>query len=139
MNDVIRIASLALMTGASAMGLAAEPVQALKGEQAMAGWRQDEPGVRRLLTARDMPPVGKETIGPSAVVPMPAGAAPKVPDGFTVERVASGLNVPRAIRAAPNGDLFLAESGANRVRVLRLASGSGKPERDEVFAAGLSP
>src|ERR671931_572916 len=112
MNDVIRIASLALMTGASAIGLAAEPAQALKGEQAMAGWRQDEPGVRRLLTERDVPPVGKETIGPSAVVPMPA-------------------------RAAPNGDLFLAESGANQVRVLRVASGTGKPERDEIFATGL--
>ena len=39
---------------------------------------------------------------------------------------------------APNGDLFLAESRANRVRVLRDADGDGKPEVNQVFATGLS-
>ena len=35
---------------------------------------------------------------------------------------------------APNGDLFVAESGANQVRVLRDEDGDGKPEKNEVFA-----
>ena len=37
----------------------------------------------------------------------------------------------------PNGDLFVAESRANRLRVLRDADGDGKPEVNEVFATGL--
>ena len=36
---------------------------------------------------------------------MPAGAKPRVPEGFSVELVASGLAQPRVIRVAPNGDL----------------------------------
>jgi glucose/arabinose dehydrogenase len=39
---------------------------------------------------------------------------------------------------APNGDLFVAEKESNTVRVLRVPSGSAKPERNEVFASGLS-
>ncbi len=31
---------------------------------------------------------------------------------------------------------FIAESGANQVRVLRVGSGSGTPARNEVFASG---
>ncbi len=42
---------------------------------------------------------------------MPAGAEPQVPDGFSAERVTTlGLHKPRVIRAAPNGDLFVADS-----------------------------
>src|SRR5271168_2797124 len=41
----------------------------------------------------------------------------------------------RVIRDAPNGDLFVAD--ANAVYVLRIATGSAKSGRDEVFAEGL--
>jgi glucose/arabinose dehydrogenase len=54
-----------------------------------------------------------------------------------VEEFAAGLNNPRVIVAAPNGDLFVAESRPGRVQVLRDADGDGKPERTEVFASGL--
>ena len=52
--------------------------------------------------------------------------------------MATGLSEPRVIVRAPNGDLFLAESRANRVRVFRDADGDGKPEVNEVFATGLN-
>jgi glucose/arabinose dehydrogenase len=68
---------------------------------------------------------------------MPAGAKPRVPSGFSVEMVASGLAGPRAIRLAPNGDLFVADSASNKVRVLRVPDGSASPEKNEVFASGL--
>src|SRR5262249_53790746 len=47
------------------------------------------------------------------------------------------LTEPRVIVRAPTGDLFLAESRANRVRVFRDADGDGKPEVNQVFATGL--
>jgi glucose/arabinose dehydrogenase len=111
--------------------------QLLKGKAAFGGWQQDKPGVRRLLTPKDLPPIGKSTPNFVEVVPMPAGAKPRVPAGFSVDMVTSGLASPRVIRVAPNGDLFVADSGSNTVRVLRVPAGSAKPAKDEVFASGL--
>jgi glucose/arabinose dehydrogenase len=68
---------------------------------------------------------------------MPSGAKPLVPTGFSVEMVASGIKNPRAIRVAPNGDLFVADSRANQIRVYRVGSGSAKPSRKSVFAKNL--
>jgi glucose/arabinose dehydrogenase len=110
----------------------------LKGKPALGDWRQDKPGLRRHLTLQDMPPIGESAANFSETVPMPQNAKPLVPDGFTVEMVVSGLDRPRVIRRAPNGDLFVAETGANSVRVLRVPSGSAKPASNEVFASGLS-
>ena len=43
--------------------------------------------------------------------------------------VASGLENPRVIRFAPNGDLFVAEKRDAQVRVLRVPTdGSAQPE-----------
>ena len=69
---------------------------------------------------------------------MPAGATPQVPAGFTVELVAAGLAQPRAIRVAPNGDIFVANSKANEVRTYRLPAGSSKPSASEVYSSGLN-
>jgi glucose/arabinose dehydrogenase len=112
--------------------------QVLKGKAALGDWRQDKPGLRRHLTLQDLPPIGKSTPNFSEIAPMPANAKPRVADGFSVEMVASGLVGPRVIRRAPNGDLFVAETFANNVRVLRVPSGSAKPSNNEVFASHLS-
>jgi glucose/arabinose dehydrogenase len=63
---------------------------------------------------------------------------PKVPDGFKIEMVASGIENPRAIRFAPNGDLFVGNSTAGEVDVYRIPQGSAKPEKQDVFATGLN-
>ena len=110
----------------------------LKGPAAFGDWRKDKPGVRRLLTPQDLP---APSVTPSHVnfaetAAMPAGAKPEVPPGFAVEMVASRLKAPRAIRVAPNGDLFVAETHSNTIRVLRITDGA-KPVTGEVFATGL--
>ena len=61
---------------------------------------------------------------------------PVVPPGFQVSLFAAGLERPRQMRVAPNGDVFVVESGSGRIRVLR-PSENGEP-RKEVFAAGLN-
>jgi mono/diheme cytochrome c family protein len=75
--------------------------------------------------------------GLAQVVPIPTGARPQVPDGFSVELVTSALRKPRVIREAPNGDLFVADTMFNAVHVLRISPGGAKPARDEIFARGL--
>lgn len=111
--------------------------QVLKGQAAFGDWKSDKPGVRRLLTPQDLPPVSAPTYGPAEIAPMPANAKPLVPDGFSVEVLVSGLKNPRAMRVAPNGDLFVAEGMANRVHVYRMGAGSTKPASHEIFAADL--
>jgi glucose/arabinose dehydrogenase len=109
------------------------------GTAAFGDWTTDAPGVRRKITVADLPPpFATESAGnrPRVVAP-PAGARLKVPPGFKVEQFASGLDAPRLLRVAPNGDIFIAESHANRIRVVRAADGASKPERLEVFASGL--
>jgi glucose/arabinose dehydrogenase len=52
--------------------------------------------------------------------------------------VAKGtFTMPRLIRTAPNGDLFLADSGAGRIVVLRGTDADGKAATIETFASGL--
>jgi glucose/arabinose dehydrogenase len=102
-------------------------------------WRHAAPGLAHHITVADLPPpyatasVGN---GPQ-VVRQPAGALPAVPAGFTVKLFLSGLENPRTIRIAPNGDIFVAETGANRIRVLRGAAGADAPAENHVFAEGL--
>ena len=111
----------------------------LVGQGAFGDWTTDAPGVRRRITPADLPkPYATRSVDAgSRVVPRPAGAWPKAPAGFKVEEFAAGLQNPRLIRTAPNGDLFVAESYPGRVRVLRAADGAGKAETVEVFAEGL--
>jgi glucose/arabinose dehydrogenase len=54
-----------------------------------------------------------------------------------VKLFASGLSNPRILRVAPNGDIFVAQTGAGSIRVLRAADGADAPSQDEIFADGL--
>jgi glucose/arabinose dehydrogenase len=74
----------------------------------------------------------------SHVVPRPEAAQPQVPDGFKIALFAQGLSGPRQMRVAPNGDIFIAETRAGRIRVLRAADGEAKPSANEIYASGLN-
>ncbi len=111
----------------------------LTGKAALGDWTTDAPGVRRKITLDDL---ATPYDTPSAkshprIVERPKDAWPKVPAGFEVTEFAKGLTEPRVIVRAPNGDLFVAESRANRIRVLRDADGNGQPEINETFVTDL--
>jgi glucose/arabinose dehydrogenase len=114
--------------------------EVLLGRAAFGDFTQDAPGLRRKITAADLPPpfATKSADAGSKLVARPPGALPRVPDGFKVAFFAGGLTNPRMARVAPNGDLFVVESKANRVRVLRDADGDGTPEVTAVFTEGLN-
>ncbi|HEV7999628.1 MAG TPA: sorbosone dehydrogenase family protein [Planctomycetaceae bacterium] len=142
MSHSLRLAIVSLVLSAST-ALGDDPnsgQRTLTGKDALGDWTTDAPGVRRKVTVDDL---AKPYDTPSAenhprVVSRPEGAWPKAPEGFTVTEFATQLEEPRVIVRAPNGDLFLAESRANRIRVLRDADGDGKPEVNQVFATGLN-
>src|SRR4029079_12804750 len=81
-------------------------------------WTGDAPGVKHTITPADLPPPNStdSAENPSKGVPRPPDAWPKVPAGFTVNEFAVGLTAPRIIEVAPNGDVFVVESNAGRVK-----------------------
>src|ERR1700759_1633848 len=143
MHNIVRTTAtviVVVLAAAGAVSAAAEDRSGtlLKGKAAFGSWQQDKPGLRRLIKPQDLPPVGKSTPSFSELAPMPPDAKPRVPPGFLVEMVASGYAGPRAIRVAPNGDLFVADSASNTIHVLRVPSGTAAPTKDEIFARGLN-
>jgi glucose/arabinose dehydrogenase len=137
------ICSLALVCILSRTGVAADsstPRQVLTGQAAFTDFTKEAPGVRRHLTAADLPPPRPDESvdnGPS-VVARPSTSWPIAPKGFKVELYATDLDNPRLIRFAPNGDLFLADSQANKITVFRGVGADGKAQQVSVFSDQLN-
>ncbi|HLI75439.1 MAG TPA: PQQ-dependent sugar dehydrogenase [Acidobacteriaceae bacterium] len=112
----------------------------ITGQAAFTDYTKEHPGVRRHLTVADLPqPMPDTSIDNGAdMVPRPEGVMPQAPDGFKVQIYADGgFQQPRLIRTAPNGDVFLADSKAGEVIVLRGVGADGKAQTRETFATGL--
>ncbi len=111
----------------------------LTGQSAFTDAAHEAPGIRRHLTVADLPSLAPDQSvdnGPT-VVSRPENAWPVAPKGFKVELYATGLDNPRLIRFAPNGDLFLAESETGKIKVFRGVDAQGRPQQTSVFATGL--
>jgi hypothetical protein len=151
---VILQASATLVAG-TVFPVALHAQQTVTGQAAFAGYSQQKPGIRRKITVADLPePNPDESVdnGP-VLVKRPEGAWPIAPAGFKVQLYAGGdaatpmqrsenkkethpptsgtFVMPRIIRTAPNADLFVADSQAGSILVLRGVTAAGK-------AAGIS-
>ncbi len=149
-----------LATAALLIPAALPAQQVLTGQAAFGDWDSQKPGVHRKITVADLPePNPTESVdnGPH-LVPRPNDAWPIAPAGFKVTLYAGGDStpmqraenkqevhaavqgtfvMPRLIRTAPNGDLFLADSQAGTVFVLRGTGPDGKAQTISKFATGL--
>ena len=113
-----------------APALAAAPVKAT----------QDVPGMRFSIAPSDLPApyatpaeaVSAERIG------RPDAAVLRLPPGFHANLFAAGLDSPRWLAVAPNGDVFLSEPRSGKVTLLRDADGDGKAEKIVTFASGFA-
>ncbi len=140
------IDSLLGLSVAGALCLVVAPLLAqsaggvLEGRAAFGDWRADRPGVRRLIKPRDLPPPQpQESVANMVRVAHRTDEKPLVPSGFNVDLFADRLAGPRMIRTAPNGDIFVAESRAGRISVLRSDSGARPDQQPKksVFVSGL--
>ena len=129
--------ALGLIASVLTAGAALSADDVRTGPAAYGDWRTDAPGVRRLITAADLPPpeATRSAANPAQRAPRTAAVLPLPPPGFAVDLFAQNLSEPRVIRVAPNGDVFVAESGAGRIRVFR--AGADGPLTESVFAEGL--
>jgi len=103
-------------------------------------FRYESLGTSRKITVADLPaPYATASAGNAPqLVARPPGAWPKAPPGFKVELFADGLDNPRLLRTAPNGDVFVAETAAGRITVFRGITAGGHPKETQVFASGLN-
>lgn len=129
-------------TSAASASPKAEPVptNAPAPPTAFTDFRYEGPGKIHKITVQDLPaPYATHSAsnGPD-LVRRPANAWPKAPAGFVVQQYVTGLDEPRALRIAPNGDIFLAESESGKIKVFRGITPDGKPQQTEVFAQGLN-
>lgn len=102
-------------------------------------YRGQRPGLVHKILVGDLPePNATRSVdnGPH-MIPRPENAWPEAPAGFAVQLYAEKLSNPRLIRAAPNGDLFVAESRPGTLRVLRGVGAEGRATVTETFATGL--
>src|SRR3989442_13434378 len=74
--------------------------------------------------------------GPEREKP-PAGFLPTVPQGFHVNVFAANFKRPRWLTVAPDGDIFLADTGAGEIIVLRDPQNTGGAQQREVFVSGM--
>jgi glucose/arabinose dehydrogenase len=150
---------LALLAFAPAFLPLAQAQQIATGQAPFADWNQQQPGARRKITVADLPePKPQEAVNNTPhLIPRPNDAWPIAPAGFKVTLYAGGdappmqraenkermqlsggtFTMPRLLRTAPNGDLFLADSGAGTIFILRGVGPDGKAARIEKFATGL--
>ena len=147
-HPYFKLIFLALVAAGTTSALAIETALAdgkpnstvLTGRDALGDWTTDAPGIRRIITINDLakPFETKSANNFPKVAKRPDGAMPRAPKGFRVSEYATGLNNPRKIVTAPNGDILVAESMPGRIKVLRDSDGDGTAEKSEDFATGLS-
>ena len=128
-----RLSSLAIV------GVTSSVLLAQDGRPVFSDYRSDKPGRVHRITLKDLPaPYATKSVNNNAkLLPRPEGAMPTAPSGYSVSLYAAGLDNPRLLRTAPNGDIFLAESRTGLIKVFRSKPGVDKAEVTEVFATDL--
>jgi glucose/arabinose dehydrogenase len=102
-------------------------------------YRDEKPGTTHKITVADLPqPYATPSAGNGPhVVARPANAWPQTLPGFKVDIFAGNLKNPREIRTAPNGDIFVAETGPGDIKIFRGMTADGKPQQTSTFISGL--
>ena len=102
-------------------------------------WRSDAPGRLHHVRVQDLPePFATPSVrNAPRIIAKPDGAELSAPAGFKVSAFADKLQGPRTLRVAPNGDVFVTETQAGRIKVLRPSRDGASVASSDTFADGL--
>jgi glucose/arabinose dehydrogenase len=103
-------------------------------------WRLDVPGrPHRIEPERLAPPFATAAAAnPPRLVPRPPAAALAAPPGFRVTEFTRKVQGPRVLKLAPNGDVFVTETFAGRIKLLRPSADGRRAAAVQVYAEGLT-
>ena len=138
----VGIAACALaprITGPLGLTLPGPLVGAAHGTEDTAA-SNDAPGKVTLIRPADLPaPYATQSVNnsPQVLSRQPDPLPLRAPPGFTVNLFAEHLHNPRNMALAPDGSVFVALSGANKIAVLRDTTGTGKGDAQTTFADDL--
>jgi glucose/arabinose dehydrogenase len=126
--DVLRLSGLFISSGVGALLLAG-----CVGQQAPDASSQAIPAAEKVEISR----VSR------VLNPTQTAQGMTLPSGFSLNVFAEGLEAPRRIAIAPGAtaqkyDVFVSESAAGRVRVLRESNGDGIADSRSTFTQGLN-
>ena len=107
--------------------------------QSSQDWKNDAPGRTHRVDVASLP---APFATPSAadfprIVPEPENAKLELPAGFKVDVFTRDVDGPRVMRIAPNGDIFVAETGQGRIKVLRPSADGASVASSSTFVEGL--
>ncbi len=137
---IFQLPAALLLTSLASLPAFAQTGSVMTGQAAFSDYTKEQPGNMRHITVNDLPkPMPETSVDNGAdMVPRPDGVMPLAPAGFKVQVYAEGgLQEPRLLRTAPNGDFFLADSKAGEVIVMRGVDAKGAMQTRETFATGL--
>ena len=155
----LRASAGLVAVGAVSIGALVAQQAASTGTSVFTDWSGEKAGTLHKIAITDLPaPNPAEAVSNfPRLVARPEGAMPVAPAGFKVTLYAGGeggpaqqpgafgqqrqqsgtFAYPRLMRMAPNGDLFLADTGGGTVFVMRGVGPDGKAATIEKFATGL--
>ena len=97
--------------------MAQEANKVLVGAAAFGDWHNDAPGVRRLIAAQDLPEIGKKELSFAEVVLCLSERDREFRRASRLNSLHRGLRNLGPSVLPKNGDLFVANSPENEVRV----------------------
>lgn len=90
--------------------------------------------IRISISDLPQPYATKSARKPPNVIPIPPNPTLQVPQGFVVNVFADHLQRPRWLSLTPEGDVLVAESYNNQLRLLADRDGDGVAEINQIFA-----
>ena len=118
-------------------GLIMMAAAAIGHQSPFSDFRRERAGVVHKITLADLPAPGATPAvqNPPKLVDRPQDSKLEVLPGYVVTLYTDGLQNPRMIRTAPNGDVFVAQSQPGTVIAIR---GNPEPQTEDTFATGLN-
>ncbi len=101
-------------------------------------WKADAPGRSHRIDVATLPAPGQSAADFPRIVPKPGDADLHLPPGFKVDVFTRDVQGPRTMRVAPNGDIFLAETKAGRIKILHASADGASVASETTYVEGLN-
>ena len=101
-------------------------------------WKADKPGQEHRIDVAALPAPGQSSADFPRIVPKPDDAKLSLPQGFKIDVFTKDAEGPRTMRVAPNGDIFVTETKAGRIKILHPSADGASVASVATYAEGLT-